>query len=181
MRFYKIDCEGQLLLEGLSANPTYTSAQDGRLYYNTSDNGLYLGVDAGGDFYKVFHQLGNVSPDTPGAFDIGDAGHYWGNVHANNFWVQAGGAFNGDLDADEAEIDQLTVPAGAGNWASIDVMVGNIYASDFATQVFENGSGTNAWFRGDIQTDDGDLVLYNGGNTPTNATFSGIATRARYA
>lgn len=183
MRFYKIEVQaGGLLLEKRAGTPAYTAAQEGRLMYNTIDDGLYMGIAAGNDFYQVFDQMHDASPDTPGAFSLGDSGHWWANVHARDHWVWDNGAFHGNLeDCDEAEILQLTVPSGAGNWASIDLLIGNIFASDGTTRILENGSnGTDAWFRGDIRSDNNANCL-NSGATPAAALFFGTASQANLA
>jgi hypothetical protein len=157
MRFYNIECTGQFLLDIRSGSGLANT--QGRLIYDSDDDQMKFNDGSG--------WLEILNEDT---------------------------IITNEIDTDEAEITQLTIPGVAsgptGPFSSIDCMVGNVWASNELSshsetyRVLENGSdGTNAWFKGDIRSDNGVACLTNGA-TPGAAIFTGtaaIATAAKYS
>jgi hypothetical protein len=60
MRFYKIDCIGKIWLQRLAV-PVWAAADEGRLLYDTGDNVMFLGDNAG------FGEVWTERNDGPGS------------------------------------------------------------------------------------------------------------------
>jgi len=85
------------------------------------------------------------------------------------------------------EVAGSFLPDGTRKIGDVGSEFSEIHSDDFFGDLTGNVTGdvtgdVTGNLNGDVYTDNGlSVVLDNGGNTPANATFTGIAERAKYA
>jgi hypothetical protein len=122
-------------------------------------------------FYKS-EIKGTFLPDAAGTRSLGSAVLSFLEVHSATFI----GALTGDVLAADASI---IMDSGANRGAS-SIRLGLLQAVDDGTTLLDMTVQATAWFKGDINSDNGSPCLSNAG-TPSAATFLGTSTKAKYA